>query len=179
VTKRASPLASSSSTEPDRHVVGRLGRPHGLDGFLGLYVDEDDLASLEPGSLVYLGDETHLVKAVRRTDRGFQIAFEDVTDRDAAEEVRGSIVAVAQRRPLLEDEFWPEQLIGLAVLDESGNEIGAVEAVLSGPGQDRLRVKGAHGVFEVPFVDALVPAVDLKRGRIEIVAIPGLIDDSG
>ena len=56
MTKRASPLGSSSSTEPDRHVIGRLGRPHGLDGFLGIYVDEEDLVSLEPGSLVYLGE---------------------------------------------------------------------------------------------------------------------------
>jgi 16S rRNA processing protein RimM len=176
VTKRASPLASSSSTEPDRHVIGRLGRPHGLDGFLGLYVDEDDLASLEPGSLVYLGDETHLVKAVRRTDRGFQIAFEDVTDRDAAEEVRGVTVAVAQRRPLVEGEFWPDQLVGLLVFDEAGTEIGVVEDVLTGPGQDRLQVRGAEGVFEVPFVDALVPVVDLEEGRVVIVAIPGLID---
>jgi 16S rRNA processing protein RimM len=179
VTKRASPLASSSSTEPDRHVIGRLGRPHGLDGFLGLYVDEDDLVSLEPGSLVYLVDGTHIVKAVRRTDRGFQIAFEDIRDRDAAEKVRGSIVAIAQRRPLLDDEFWPEQLIGLVVVDESGNQIGVVEGVLSGPGQDRLRVKGARGGFEVPFVNALVPVVDLEQGLIEIVAIPGLIEGEG
>jgi 16S rRNA processing protein RimM len=117
-----------------------------------------------------------LVKAVRRTDRGFQIAFEEVTDRDAAEQVRGSIVSVAERRPLLEGEFWPDQLVGLFVVDESGDEIGVVESVLSGPGQDRLVVKGARGTFEVPFVDALVPVVDLEKGRVVIVAIPGLID---
>jgi 16S rRNA processing protein RimM len=116
------------------------------------------------------------VKAVRRTDRGFQIAFEDVTDRDAAEEVRGVTVAVAQRRPLVEGEFWPDQLVGLLVFDEAGTEIGVVEDVLTGPGQDRLQVRGAEGVFEVPFVDALVPVVDLEEGRVVIVAIPGLID---
>jgi 16S rRNA processing protein RimM len=179
VTKRESPLASSSSTEPERHVIGRLGRPHGLDGFLGLYVDEDDLVSLEPGALVYLGDEPHLVKDLRRTDRGFQIAFQDISSREAAEEVRGADVSVAERRPLLQGEYWPEQLVGLGVFDESGNEIGAVENVISGPGQDRLLVKGARGMFEVPFVDALVPVVDLARGRVEITVIPGLIDDGG
>ena len=42
-TKRASTLASSSSTDPGRFVIGRLGRPHGLDGFLGIYVDEEDI----------------------------------------------------------------------------------------------------------------------------------------
>jgi 16S rRNA processing protein RimM len=113
---------------------------------------------------------------VRRTDRGFQIAFEEVTDRDSAEEVRGAEVSVAERRPLLEGEFWPDQLVGLLVVDESGDEVGVVESVRGGPGQDRLVVKGARGKFEVPFVDALVPVVDLEKGRVVIVAIPGLID---
>jgi ribosomal 30S subunit maturation factor RimM len=31
-------------------------------------------------------------------------------------------------------------------------------------------------VFEVPFVDPLVPTVDVEAGRIEIVSIPGLIE---
>jgi 16S rRNA processing protein RimM len=174
-TKRESPLGSSSSTEPERHVIGKLGRPHGLDGFLGIYVDEDDVVSLEIGAVVYVGDESHTVREVRRADRGFQIAFEDVIDREGAEELRGSVIAVAERRPLLEGEFWPEQLVGLVVLDESGAEVGRVESVLTGPGQDRLLVRGPAGVFEVPFVDPLVPVVDLEKGRIEIVAIPGLV----
>jgi 16S rRNA processing protein RimM len=178
-TKKESPLGSSSSTEPERHVIGRLGRPHGLDGFLGIYIDEDDLVSLETGSVVYVGDQPHTVRQVRRTDRGFQIAFQDVTDRERADEIRGSNVAVAQRRPLVEGEFWPEQLVGLLVVDDSGAEIGRVERVLNGPGQVRLLVRGDTAVFEVPFVDALVPMVDLENGRIEIVAIPGLVDGAG
>jgi 16S rRNA processing protein RimM len=178
-TKRESPLGSSSSTEPERHVIGRLGRPHGVDGYLGIYVDEDDVVSLESGSVVYIGDEPHTVRQVRRTDRGFQIAFEDVTDRNSAEQMRGSDVVVSERRPLVDDEFWPEQLVGLPVYDETGAEIGRVEGVLTGPGQDRLLVRKPAGVFEVPFVDALVPVVDLEKGRIEIVALPGLVDGTG
>jgi 16S rRNA processing protein RimM len=144
-----------------------------------MYVDEDDVVSLETGSVVFVGEEPHTVRQVRRADRGFQIAFEDITDREGAEEIRGSVIAVAERRPLLEGEFWPEQLIGLLVLDDSGAEVGRVERVLTGPGQDRLLVRGTAGVFEVPFVDPLVPVVDLEKGRIEIVAIPGLVDGAG
>lgn len=179
MTKRASPLASSSSTEPERHVIGRLGRPHGLDGFLGIYIDEEDLVSLEPGSRVFLDDHPHVVRQVRRTDRGFQVAFEGVTDREAADEIRGLAVSVADRRPLVEGEYWPEQLIGLSVYDEAGNQLGVVESVTPGPGQDRLVVRGESDVYEVPFVDALVPVVDLEGGRVEIVVIPGLIDGAG
>jgi 16S rRNA processing protein RimM len=86
-------------------------------------------------------------------------------------------VAVPERRPLGDDEYWPPDLIGLAVFEPDGRGVGVVIDVVLGPGQDRLRVQQADGViFEVPFVDALVPVVDLESGRIEIELIPGLIE---
>ena len=176
-TKRASTLASSSSTDPERFVIGRLGRPHGLDGFLGIYVDEEDTVSLQPGSTVYLEDRPHVVRAVRRADRGFQVAFEGVGSREAAEEIRGSVVSIDERRPLGEGEFWPEDLIGLSVFDETGAPVGFVDRVVFGPGQDRLVIATNDGArFEVPFVDELVPVVDIDARRVEIVSIPGLIE---
>jgi 16S rRNA processing protein RimM len=175
-TKRASTLASSSSTDPERFVIGRLGRPHGLDGYLGIYVDEEDTVSLQPGSTVYLEDRPHVVRAVRRVDRGFQVAFEAVGSREAADEIRGSVVSVDERRPLADYEFWPEDLVGLRVFDEAGREVGVVKRVVYGRGQDRLEIStGDDASFEVPFVDELVPVVDMGAGRIEINAIPGLI----
>ena len=176
-TKRASTLASSSSTDPERFVIGRLGRPHGLDGFLGIYVDEEDVVGLEPGSTVYLEGRPHVVRAVRRVDRGFQVAFEGVGSRESAEEIRGLAVSVDERRPLADDEYWPEDLAGLRVFDEAGQEVGVVQRVLIGPGQDRLEITTGDGAtFEVPFVDELVPVVDLGAGRVEIKSIPGLIE---
>ena len=176
-TKRASTLASSSSTDPERFVIGRLGRPHGLDGYLGIYVDEEDTVSLQPGSTVYLEDRPHVVRAVRHVDRGYQVAFEGIGSREAAEEIRGSDVSVDERRPLGDGEFWPEDLTGLSVFDESGELVGVVERVVFGPGQDRLVIAtDDRASFEIPFVEELVPVVDLDAKRVEIKSIPGLIE---
>ena len=126
---------------------------------------------------MYIEDRPHVVRAVRRVDRGFQVAFEGIDTREAAEEIRGSVVFVDERRPLRDDEFWPEDLTGLAVFDEASGQVGVVEGVVSGPGQDRLVITTGDGVsFEVPFVDDLVPLVDIGARRIEINAIPGLIE---
>jgi len=161
-------------------VIGRLGRPHGLDGFLGLYVDEEDIVSVQPGATVFVDDRPYSVRAVRRVDRGYQVAFEDVTDREGADELRGMDVSVSERRELGEGEFWPDDLIGLAVFDDTGQALGVVKEVVFGPGQERLLVERVTGgTFEVPFVDDLVPLVDREAERIEIVAIPGLIEPSG
>jgi len=134
--------------------------------------------SIQPGATVFLEDRPLVVRAIRRVDRGFQVAFEGIDDREAAEEVRGLDLAVPERRQLGEGEFWPEDLIGLAVVEPDGRVVGVVADVVFGPGQDRLRIEMEEGgpTFEVPFVDALVPRVDLGAGEIEVDPIPGLIE---
>ena len=59
---------------------------------------------------MYLEDRPHVVRAVRPVDRGFQVAFEGVGTRESADEIRGLAVSVDERRPLADDEFWPEDL---------------------------------------------------------------------
>lgn len=158
----------SSSTDPVP--VGRLGRPHGLDGFLGLYIDQSDSTLFEIGATVQLDGEPMTVRALRRTDKGFQVAFVEAPDRNSAEELRGRVVAVDTPRDLDEGEYWFDQLIGLSVLPGGGVVVG----VEPGPAQDRLVVQRGEIQFEVPFVDALVPKVDLDGGFVEIVEMEGL-----
>ncbi len=147
-----------------------MGKPHGLDGFLGLYVDETELAHFQPGSVVYVDDRAHRVRALRRADRGHQVAFDGVADRAGAEAIRNLDVFVPARRELGEDEFWPEDLIGLDVRPGGG----AVVDVVFGPAQDRLVIEREGARFEVPFVEAFVPVIDIGAGYVEVEEIEGL-----
>ena len=47
--------------------------------------------------------------------------------------------------------------------------------LIHGPAQARLSIERGGRTFEVPFVEALVPTVDLDSGYVEIVEIDGLI----
>ncbi len=148
-----------------------------MDGFVGLYIDEADAANLADGATVYIESRPYRLRAIRRVDRGYQVAFEGVDDRETAEEVRGLDVEVERRRVLAADEYWPGDLVGLAVHSEAGERIGQVVDVIFGSAQERLLVETIGGArFEVPFVDDLVPVVDIDAGRIDIVPIPGLIE---
>jgi 16S rRNA processing protein RimM len=153
--------------------VARLGRPHGLEGFLGLYVDSSDIIHFETGSMVYVEGTPYEVRDLRRVDRGFHVAFVGVEDRESAERVRNRDVFVSERRQLEEGEFWPEDLIGLEVRPTGGVVIG----LENGPTQDRLVIERDGAVFQVPFVEPLVPLVDLDAGYLEIVPLAGLIPD--
>ena len=88
-----------------------------------------------------------------------------VAGRSAIEALRGEPlwVARADAPPLEEDEFWAEDLRGLAVVDGS-REIGIVERVMTLPSCDVLVV----GELLIPLVGDAVRAVDLDAGRIDV-----------
>ena len=88
--------------------------------------------------------------------------LEGVADRTAAEGLRRSELTIAaeDRRALGDDEYWPEDLVGLPATTPDGIVLGLVTDVVLGASQDRLVVTTAAGdVVEVPFVTALVPEV--------------------
>lgn len=151
-----------------------MGKPNGLNGFLGIYIDADDLVHFEPGALVYVDDDAYTVRAVRQGTKGPQVAFEEVRTRDVAEPLRGSDVFVTQPRRLGEREYWPSDLVGLEVRPHGGR----IVSVAHGTAQDRLVVERDDNIFEVPFVDDLVPVVDLVGGFVELNEIEGLSSPS-
>lgn len=154
--------------------AGRLGRPHGLNGYLGLYVELEDVVYFQLGTTVFIQDRPYVVRAIRRADKGHHVAFENVMSREDADTIRNEDILVVGRRSLDDHEFWPDDLVGLEVRPDGGR----VVAVKYGPGQDRLVIEREGIRFEIPFVDPLVPVVDVEAGFIETAEIEGLIEPS-
>lgn len=121
-----------------------------------------------------MGSTSYIVRALREGKKGPQVAFDGVTDRESAEALRGSEVFVSEPRELGEGEFWPSDLVGLQVRPNGGRVVG----VEHGASQDRLVIDRDGHRFEVPFVDELVPVVDLNEGFVEIDEIEGLSSPS-
>lgn len=161
-------------------LVGRIGRPHGLQGYVAVHPDTDNPDRFAPGSGVTSGSGRSLTveRSQWRAD-SLLVRFTEVQDRTAAEALTGEFLFIeeAERRRLADDEYWPDDLIGLEVESAGGDVAGTVEDVIEGSAQYRLVVRGEVGVFEVPFVAALVPDVDLERRRIVLADIPGLIPE--
>lgn len=168
----------SSSTE--RILVGLIGKPYGLDGHVTVRVETDDPDRFALGAEFPGPDgSTLVVDDVRPAEKGIHLRFEGHHTRSAAEDLRGHELTIdpADRRQLAADEFWPDDLIGLNVVDTDGNALGDVVGFIEGHAQDRLEVATADGKrFEVPFVYDLVPGVDVEAGTVTVNAIPGLTD---
>lgn len=138
----------------------------------------DDPARFGAGTRLRIDARDVLVERARPSRDGVIVTLAGVDDRDAAESLRGKQLWLrrADRRQLEPGEFWPEDLIGSQVEDPSGSAIGIVSGVVLDAPQPRLVIQTAGGSVDVPFVDALVPEVDLPNRRIVVTSIAGLID---
>lgn len=168
-------------------VVARLGKPHGLRGEVTVDVRTDEperrfgVGTVLRAEAPRGGQFTHRRLTVARARWHQQVlllAFEELPDRTAAETARGVILHAqvpADERPEDPEEFYDHQLIGLAVHDLDGTELGVVTGLTHGA-QDLLQIRALDGrATLVPFVSALVPEVDLDAGRVVVADRPGLV----
>ena len=110
----------------------------------------------------------------------FVIRLDGINDRSSAEACVGQelLVPSDQRPKLSKGEFHLLDLVGLEVrLLESGTPIGQVQDLLHA-GNDLLEVQlsGKKQPLWIPFVDSIVPRVELEEGWIGITPPPGLLE---
>jgi 16S rRNA processing protein RimM len=172
-------------------VIGRILRPHGIRGELVVDVHTDEPeARLSVGSTLDVGPtEDRLgspvgprltIDSVRWHHGRPLVFFEEVPDRNVAEQMRGLLLWVDSESiapPEDPDEFHDHQLVGLTVATVSGEVVGSVARIDHGLGSDLLVVRKNDGATSlVPFVRAIVPTVDIGGGRVVIDPPDGLLE---
>jgi 16S rRNA processing protein RimM len=175
--------------EPDLLVVGRIGKPQGIQGEVTVEVRTDDPESRFAAGSVLLTDPAErgplTVQAARDHSGKLVVAFEDVPDRNTAELLRGTLLVVdAATLPMPddEDEFHDHVLRGMAAVlagrAPGAARLGEVVDVLHLPHGDVLVVRRDDNGAEVlvPFVRAMVPEVDVAARRLVVNPPEGLLD---
>ncbi|GAB3622299.1 ribosome maturation factor RimM [Mariniluteicoccus endophyticus] len=163
-------------------IVGKVGRAHGIRGevALELRTDEPERRFATGAVLRVEGARTTwTVESHRWHQDRLLVRFAELADRTAVEAVRGSVLVVdvpVDEAPTDAEEYYDRQLVGLDVLDASGERVGRVRGVLH-LAQDLLEVSTDGGVRLVPFVEALVPEVDLAAGHLRLADVKGLLED--
>ncbi len=162
---------------PDRKLVcvAAVAAAHGVRGALKLKCFTADPANVGAyGPLVdEHGRELFRVQVLGPAKGGVIVRAAGITDRDAAEALRGHRLYVPRTRlPEPEaDAFYWEDLVGLAVQDVAGRPLGRVIAVHDFGAGEVLEYQGEAGPSGmVPFTRACVPEVDLAAGRLVVAA---------
>jgi 16S rRNA processing protein RimM len=147
--------------------VGRVGRPHGLDGSFFVDGPSDRPEVFERGAVLFAGGEPLKVVASKRGSQNRPvIRLERRVDRGTELAVpRDSLPALG------DDEYYAFQLVGLEVEEEGGRLVGRVSDVLEYPANDVLELDSG---LSLPLVEACIRKVDIDRGRIVIA--PGFAE---
>jgi 16S rRNA processing protein RimM len=146
--------------------VGRVGRPHGLDGSFVVEDASDVPGRFAVGARLLVGGEAAEVVDAKRAGGRPVIRLDRRPERGAELGVLRS-----ELPPPDEDAYYVFQLVGLDVEEEGGRELGRVVAVESPPANDVLELD--TGLL-LPLVEACVLDVDLDGRRI--VVAPGFAD---
>jgi len=162
--------------------IGRIGAPHGLAGEVRValhFAGSDALFAAERVWLVSdAGEREVAVVGVRPHGRAMLLLLEGVSDRNAAELLRGTRVEVerALLPPLEPGEYYLVDLIGAAVFDADGARIGEVIGIATHPTTDAIQVKLKDGrVGEQALTAPWVTRVDAEAKRIELATLDGMI----
>lgn len=148
---------------PDLVPVGRVGRPHGLDGSFFVEGASERPETFAEGATLYVEGEAATVVSSKRGAGGRPVIR---LDRRVE---RGAELAVPRETlpPLEEDAYYVFQLVGLLVEEEGGRVLGRVRDVVDYPANDVLELD--TGV-SLPLVGACVRQVDLEGGRIVVAS---------
>jgi 16S rRNA processing protein RimM len=148
--------------------IGKVGKPHGIDGAFFIEQPSADDRWWKVGSKFFADGAPVEVVAARRSSGRPIVKLDRAVERGAPIEVERDALP-----PTEDDEYYAFELIGLPVVEENGRELGSVKAVTNGIANDVLELD--TGVL-LPMIEDCVREVDIGGGRI-VVATGFTVDD--
>lgn len=173
--------------------VCRIGKAQGLKGEVTVQIFTDEpYERFEPGNVLCTadGEREFVIENARTFKNRWILLFEESQNRNDAEALNGTelyVHAEDAQELAAENAWYIKDLVGLQArlceenqLGLTPKVIGKVVDVLDGA-QSLLKIRLDHPIDEenktvlVPFVEALVPEVDVANGYLTIDPPGGLI----
>jgi len=159
-------MTSPAATGSKRVALAAVAGAHGIKGEVRLKLFADSIASLRAHERVHVGGEPRRMRDLRDAGKTAIARFDGVTDRTAAEALRGQLVEVdrAALPPLEEGEYYHADLVGLPCVDGAGMVLGSVAAIENFGAGDLIEVLLVSGKRSlIPFRE---PIAMLGEGRV-------------
>ena len=159
-------MTSPVTEEGKRVALAAVAGAHGVKGEVRLKLFADGVDSLKGAKSLFLGGDPAKLLSIRDGGKGAIARFEGVSDRGAAEALRGSLIEIDRDAlPALEQgEYYFSDLIGLPVVDEHGEAIGTIVDVENFGASDVIEIALPSGKkFMAPMTENAVPEWNADR----------------
>ena len=152
-----------------RIALAAVAGAHGIKGEVRLKLFSESVDSLAAHEKLYVGGAERRLVFVRDAGKVAVARFEGISDRSAAEILRGSLVEIDRSAlpPLDEGEFYHADVIGLPAFDPEGSQIGTVAAVEN---------YGAGDLLEIETTDGKTSLIPFKAGIADLGEACVIID---
>jgi 16S rRNA processing protein RimM len=167
----------------DMVTVGRIARPHGLQGRVVVNPETDFVEDrFAVGATLFTdggaGHERLVVSSLRVHGRRPVVGFEGFARVEDVEPLAGRELRVPEESlAVLEPgSFYHHELVGCRVERLDGARVGEVERIDGGVGGSRLVIAGPRGEILVPLASAICVEIDVAAKRIRIDPPEGLLD---
>ena len=142
--------------------VGRVGRPHGLDGSVVVERPSENDELFAPGAILYAGGKEVTVADRKRSGGRLVVKLDPPVERGADLAIPRSALPAPG-----DDSYYVFQLVGLEVVEEGGRRLGAVKEVVPGVANDVLELDS--GIL-LPMHEECVREIDLSAGTINVAS---------
>jgi 16S rRNA processing protein RimM len=154
--------------------LGRIRRPFGVKGWLHVESFTDPLEALLDYREWTLRSAAgarakHVVAEGRPQGRELVVHLDGIEDRQAAQELVGAVIEVqrAELPPTRAREYYRADLLGLAVMNREGVDLGVLAHFVEAVNGATMVIKhAASGEHWVPATAEYLWQVDLAAGRI-------------
>lgn len=162
---------------PEFLIVGHIIAPWGIRGEVKVEVVTDFPERFAPRRQVYLNRRPLEIENCRPHKQHLLVKLATIDSVEAAEKLRGQDLTIpgSELHPLPEGQYYTFQLIGLKIVTTEDETLGRVTDIMTTPSNDIYIVEGKRGEILIPAIEDVVKSIDLKKGKIVIEAIEGLL----
>ena len=162
---------------PESLIVGRILAPWGIRGEVKVEVLTDFPERFAPRKVVYLNTSPLEIESCRYHKQQLILKLATIDSIEAAEKLRGQSLTIpgSELHTLPEGQYYAFQLIGLKVVTTGGKTLGRVTDIMPTGSNDVYIVEGKQGEILIPAIEDVVKSIDLKKGKMVIEVIEGLL----
>ncbi len=162
--------------------IGFILKPHGLKGEVTVSLDAGIPEDIESLQSVFLEKDNRLVpyfiEAISVRGQKAFVKFEDVNSLEMAGEIsrQGIYIPKPERAKLKQGEFYPDEVVGFKVYDESGELIGTIKEVIEEGPNPMLVLDHDSKEILIPLNSPFIQNVDKRKKQFTVNLPDGFLD---
>lgn len=154
--------------------AGKITNTHGVRGEVRIEPWADSAEFLRTFRTLYVDGAPRRVASSSVHKRMLLVRFEGFDDVNAAMALKNKVVSIARADAKLpEGRYFVQDLIGLRVQSDAGEELGTVAELLDLPAGRVWVVQGRREIL-IPDVPDFIREIDLDAGAVTVHLIEGM-----